>query len=65
VIAWKTGKEKLFPYQSAAQNLSNKEIPGWLSVDAETLTGKVLALPSREDISGTINERLIVELYSK
>lgn len=65
VIAWKTGKEKLFPYQSAAQNLSNKEIPGWLSVDAETLSGKVLTQPSREDISGTINERLIVELYSK
>ncbi len=65
MIAWKAGKEKLFPYQSAAQNLSSKQIPGWLSVDATNLTAKVLTQPSREDIGGTINERLIVEYYSK
>ena len=65
MIAWKAGKEKLFPYQSAAQNLSSKQIPGWLSVDATNLTAKVLTQPSREDIGGTINERLIVEFYSK
>jgi small subunit ribosomal protein S4 len=65
VIAWKAGKEKLFPYQSASQNIASKQIPTWLSVDEGTLAGKVLSQPSREDIGTTINERLIVEFYSK
>ena len=39
--------------------------PGWLEVDIEKLSGNVLALPTREQISGDINEQLIVELYSK
>ena len=65
VITWKENKVKLFPYQYAAQNIASKQIPGWLNVDTDTLTAKVLAQPTREDIGGTINERLIVEYYSK
>ncbi len=39
--------------------------PQWLTVDAEKLEGKVVALPSRDDIDLPIAENLIVELYSK
>ena len=39
--------------------------PKWLDRDKNTLTGKVLALPAREDIDFEIAEHLIVELYSK
>lgn len=39
--------------------------PRWLSVDVPTLTATVTALPTREDIDFPIEERLIVELYSK
>jgi small subunit ribosomal protein S4 len=65
VIAWKAGRDKLVPYQAALQNIGSKHIPGWLSVDNKTLVGKVLAEPSREDIGTTINERLIVEYFSR
>ena len=37
----------------------------WLEFDAKNLTGKYLNVPVREEISETINEQLIVELYSK
>jgi small subunit ribosomal protein S4 len=37
----------------------------WLEWNPETFTGKVLTVPSREDIPVTVNEQLIVELYSK
>ena len=37
----------------------------WLEVDPKTLTGKYLNVPVREEIPETINEQLIVELYSK
>ena len=41
------------------------DVPGWLLVDTEKLTGKVNVLPVRDDISLEIEEHLIVELYSK
>ena len=37
----------------------------WLEWDANTLSGKFLNLPERTEIPETINEQLIVELYSK
>jgi small subunit ribosomal protein S4 len=41
------------------------EVPGWLEVDVEKLSGKVLSLPDREQIDLPVREQLIVELYSK
>ena len=40
-------------------------VPKWLEFDSSKLTGKVTALPAREDIDLTIAEHLIIELYSK
>lgn len=37
----------------------------WLDSDVKALTGKYLNIPVREEIPETINEQLIVELYSK
>jgi len=37
----------------------------WLEWDANTLSGKYLYIPEREDIPENIKEQLIVELYSK
>jgi len=40
--------------------------PNWLEVDREALKGRVIGLPKREDlVQIQVNERLIVELYSK
>jgi len=40
--------------------------PNWLEVDREAMRGRVIALPKREDlVQIQVNERLIVELYSK
>jgi len=41
------------------------EVPGWLEVDIEKLSGKVLSLPERSQIDAPVREQLIVELYSK
>lgn len=37
----------------------------WLEWDGDTMTGKFLNIPEREDIPENIQEQLIVELYSK
>ena len=39
--------------------------PKWLDRDKNTLQGKILAIPTKEDIDFEIAEHLIVELYSK
>jgi small subunit ribosomal protein S4 len=43
----------------------SRVIPEWLSLDKNAVKGTVNALPSRQQLSQTINEQLIVELYSK
>lgn len=43
----------------------DKIAPKWLELDTADLKGKVVGLPDREDIDLTIEEHLIVELYSR
>jgi small subunit ribosomal protein S4 len=43
----------------------DKVVPGWLEVDAEKFTGKVVSLAARSDIDYAVKENLIVEYYSK
>jgi small subunit ribosomal protein S4 len=40
-------------------------VPEWLEISAESLTGRMLSVPTRQSITVPINEQLIVELYSK
>ncbi|MBN1892420.1 MAG: 30S ribosomal protein S4 [Clostridiales bacterium] len=50
----------------AFENLSGmRPVPAWLSFDEETLTGKIVETPTREDVDLEVKETLIVELYSK
>jgi len=51
--------------QASVEAVKGRGVPKWLELDAENLTGKVLALPARDDVSFPIQEQLIVELYSK
>ena len=43
----------------------NGTLPKWLEFDLASLSGKVIALPEREDIAMDVREQLVVELYSK
>ena len=62
-----TGRErsKDQPHFKALKEGTGVIVPKWLTLDAENLTGKVVALPTREDIDCPIEEHLIVELYSR
>ena len=48
-----------------AEANATKVAPKWLDMDKNTLQGKVIALPARDDIDYEVEEHLIVELYSK
>jgi small subunit ribosomal protein S4 len=49
----------------AIEEVKGRGIPGWLTFDAGDGTGKVVSLPTREQINLPVQEQLIVELYSK
>jgi small subunit ribosomal protein S4 len=64
-IAVRAGAKKLLIVEQAVQYASANPIPGWLEVNYENLSGRVLSLPQRKDVNLPVNEQLIVELYSK
>jgi small subunit ribosomal protein S4 len=43
----------------------HRGIPPWVEVDSANMRGKVLHIPTREEIQLPVQEQLIVELYSK
>lgn len=45
--------------------VARRGVPHWLELDKENVKGKIVSLPSREDLTMPIQEQLIVELYSK
>jgi small subunit ribosomal protein S4 len=51
--------------EHAMEEVKGRGIPEWLSFDQNTITGRVNAMPTREQINLPVQEQLIVELYSK
>jgi small subunit ribosomal protein S4 len=52
-------------FKNVAQEMEHRFVPEWLSVDIPTLSGRVLALPAREQVEAPLNEQLITEFYSR
>jgi small subunit ribosomal protein S4 len=65
VIEIREKSKKLEILASSQQFASGLGQVPWIAIDREALTGKIVALPRREDIQLPVNEQLIVELYSK
>lgn len=42
-----------------------RQLPGWISAETGATTGKIVSLPTRDDVSIPVQEQLIIELLSK
>jgi len=51
--------------KGALEAAEQRGFPEWLEVDAKGMKGVFKAVPQRSDLPATINESLVVELYSK
>jgi len=51
--------------KGAVEAAEQRGFPEWLEVDAKAMKGTFKAVPQRSDLPMTINESLVVELYSK
>ena len=49
----------------AMELVGGRGTPHWLELNSANVSGKVISLPKREDVNLPIQERMIVELYSK
>lgn len=63
IISVKENKTKKAPFVAVKE--TRVVVPKWLEFSPEKLSGKVVALPQRDDIDLNIEEHLIIELYSK
>jgi small subunit ribosomal protein S4 len=51
--------------EHAIEEVKGRGIPEWLSFDPNAISGRIVSLPTRQQINLPVQEQLIVELYSK
>jgi small subunit ribosomal protein S4 len=52
-------------FQTVRATITRKDVPRWLQVEPDTLSGRVLTSPGRDEIEVGVNESLVVEYYSR
>ena len=65
VISVKESSRKNDLIRASVETARGRGLPDWLELDPENFSGRVLKLPTREEIKIPIQEQLIVELYSR
>jgi small subunit ribosomal protein S4 len=65
IVEIKTDDKSLANIKANIETTKERKVPGWLEVDAANLKIKVIRVPVREDVTFTVNEQLVVELYSR
>lgn len=65
VISVREKSKDVAIFKSVKEEGPTQVIPKWLELTQEELSGKVLALPTSEDLDYELQENLIVEFYSK
>jgi len=65
VIEVKDSSKSAQRFKDILEVTASRIVPEWLSSERDNLRGTVSALPNRDQIDLTVNETLIVELYSK
>ena len=65
VVSIREKAKKQVRIQEALSLATQVGLPGWVAVDANKLEGVFKNMPDRAELTGDINEQLVVEFYSK
>jgi small subunit ribosomal protein S4 len=65
VIELREKSKKVVRILESLEGVARRGVPQWLELDKDQMKGSVKGLPNREDITIPIQEKLIVELFSK
>jgi small subunit ribosomal protein S4 len=65
VVEVRSGSQRRTYFKNVKAEDESRAVPTWLERNLDRLSGKVLRLPSRQEIDAKLNEQLIVEFYSR
>jgi small subunit ribosomal protein S4 len=65
VVSVKEQSRQMGRILTAMEGAQRRGVPDWAELDRDNCSGRIKILPTRSDITMPINEKLIVELYSK
>ena len=65
VITWREADKTTDFYAMRTDGLPKRPVPIWLALDVSEMSGRVVSLPSDEELQTTLDSRLIVEFYSR
>jgi small subunit ribosomal protein S4 len=64
-ITWREADKTTDFYAYRTEGLPKRPVPAWLGLDISEMSGRIVALPSDEELQTTLDSRLIVEFYSR
>lgn len=65
IIRWREGSKRNSYYLALAEGIKGKTVPGWLSLDRNQIIGRVVSLPTPEDVELKFDMATVVEYYSR
>ncbi len=65
IINWHGGSKKSEYYKQRLQSISGQAIAGWLSLDKQKLIGKIVSIPTPDDVEQKFDVASVVEHYSR
>ena len=65
IISWKETSTNSEYYKQLVKTIEAKSVSGWLSLDGQNLVGRVLSLPTPDDVDAKFDGKSIVEYYSR
>ncbi len=64
-IGWRERSSQSEYYKALVETITGKIVPGWLDLDGQKLVGRVLSLPTQDDIEIKFDVPAVVEFYSR
>jgi len=64
-ISWRKESTRTEYYKDLVENIKSKSVASWLSLDRQNLIGRVLSLPTPDDITTNFDLKSVVEYYSR
>jgi small subunit ribosomal protein S4 len=65
VVSWTGRGQRSRHIEAMREAVDSRQIPSWLNLEGESMTGRVLALPLPEEVGARFNVAAIVEYYSR
>jgi len=64
-ISWKESSTKTEYYKQITESIEAKSVVAWISLDRQNLVGRIISLPTPDEVAETLNGKAVVEYYSR